>query len=296
MYFLLFIAMLFGSMFLSMSLTVFFHEIGHAVALLLFTRKPVKVYVGSHGSVRKTVRLNLLVFTIWLHYNPFDWFRKGGLCIPAPVPVSRIQQLIITLSGPLASVLIACVSLYITFHYDLHGFLKLFFIAFVPAAAIDLFRGLYADPTPVKLDDGSMVHNDAHYLRRTVKQMRYGKLWDQAISSAEAKQYQQAIEQTSLLLQKGYTDSIVYQLHISCLIETRAYETALLSFEDYMKQHPPDATDHLLLGIIHGFLNNRETSLQAFDEALTLEPSYAEALNNKGYFLGEWGQLEESLS
>ena len=31
--------------------TTFFHEMGHAIPALIFTKKPVSVYVGSYGDI-----------------------------------------------------------------------------------------------------------------------------------------------------------------------------------------------------------------------------------------------------
>src|SRR5215203_4918679 len=112
LYFLILLVVLF---ILSQPLTVLFHELGHAIPLLVFTKKPVVIFIGSYGNTKRSVRLNFRVFDIWLGYNPLKWVWRGGLCISAPVELSNTKQLIYAICGPIASTIVASVCLYFAF-------------------------------------------------------------------------------------------------------------------------------------------------------------------------------------
>ena len=50
------------------SLTTFFHEMGHAVPALLFTREKVEVFVGSYGDLHNALQLQLGRLKLYLKF------------------------------------------------------------------------------------------------------------------------------------------------------------------------------------------------------------------------------------
>ena len=49
--------------------TTFFHEMGHAIPALIFTKKSVTVYIGSYGDISKTTQFKLGRLTIYFKWR-----------------------------------------------------------------------------------------------------------------------------------------------------------------------------------------------------------------------------------
>jgi hypothetical protein len=93
--------------------TILLHELGHAIPLMLMTKKGASVYVGSYGDKKHSLVITLGNLDIWFRYNPIKW--HGGLCVPKAHEISLNKQIIYILSGAIFSFLIATTLFYITF-------------------------------------------------------------------------------------------------------------------------------------------------------------------------------------
>ncbi len=69
---------------LATHITVFFHELGHSVAALLFSKAPVEMYVGSYGNKAQCRKLTFGRLSVFLEKRSFLWDR--GLCVPLERP------------------------------------------------------------------------------------------------------------------------------------------------------------------------------------------------------------------
>lgn len=129
-YFPTFLLMLIGLALIARPFTVLFHELGHAIPVILLTKQKATIYIGSYGDPKSSIKINFGLLTIYFRYNPLAW--RLGLCVPSAKSVSINRQIVYTLAGPIASLIIATIVCYFTFAYDFHGFLKSFLIyAFV---------------------------------------------------------------------------------------------------------------------------------------------------------------------
>jgi hypothetical protein len=76
--------------FITRPFTVLLHELGHAITLMLLTKKGASVYVGSYGNQKQSFKIKLGSLDIWFRYNPIKW--SGGLCIPKTDDISLNKQ------------------------------------------------------------------------------------------------------------------------------------------------------------------------------------------------------------
>ncbi|HVV72184.1 MAG TPA: hypothetical protein VHI52_11915, partial [Verrucomicrobiae bacterium] len=84
-------------------INVVFHEFGHAIPKMFWTKKDVRVFIGSLGEPGRYMRLSFGRLKIFIKPNPFLWMR--GLCRSEEwLPVSK--QIIVTAMGPLVSLLL----------------------------------------------------------------------------------------------------------------------------------------------------------------------------------------------
>ena len=54
-------------------ITTFFHEMGHALPALMFSREAVTVYIGSYGDVSRSQKFTFGRLTIYFRFNLFAW-------------------------------------------------------------------------------------------------------------------------------------------------------------------------------------------------------------------------------
>ena len=66
------------SIFLASLLSIFFHEMGHAIPVLFMSKGKVSIYVGSFGNKGASLKIAIGRLDMYFKYNPFLWTR--GIC------------------------------------------------------------------------------------------------------------------------------------------------------------------------------------------------------------------------
>jgi tetratricopeptide (TPR) repeat protein len=74
------------------------------------------------------------------------------------------------------------------------------------------------------------------------------------------------------------------------------FDQALEAFNAALALDPSHAEAHNARGIVLASLGRAEDALASFDRALKLKPDYAECSNNRGIVLQEFGRLDEALA
>ena len=139
------------------SITTLFHELGHALPALVFTRKEkVNVFIGTYGDLSNSLRLNLGRLVLYLKFNVFNW--RIGLCTHAGVR-GLIPQIIVILGGPVASLLIASIAFYFIITKQFSELWVVFIVFFLISAIIDFLVNVDPSHTPIKLYDNSVTYS-----------------------------------------------------------------------------------------------------------------------------------------
>ena len=202
--------------------TVLIHELGHAIPAILLTRKKVSIYIGSHGDPKKSLHFSIGLLEVWFTYNPFSWRR--GLCVPSAKQISINKQIIYTLSGPLASVVIATVACYFIFDHDLHGSLKLIFVIFLCSSIFDLFVNLIPRMKPDKLNDSGLIYNDGYLLKELFYYKRFPKKYKKAAEFYNQQEFTEAGKFLNDIIKNGLKDEQIYRLAISSFLQVKNYK------------------------------------------------------------------------
>ena len=156
------------------SFTTLFHELGHAIPALLFTKGRVIVYVGSYGDISKSLELHLGRLSIYFKINLFDW--KVGLCKSEPILIVW-KDVITTLAGPLASLLIAIPLTYIASTYPLEIHWILLIAVFAVSAFVDFIFNIIPVSRPLQLHNGSVAYNDGYHLRYLISRFSLSEIY-----------------------------------------------------------------------------------------------------------------------
>jgi tetratricopeptide (TPR) repeat protein len=292
-YFPIFLLLLIGLVLIARPLTVFFHELGHAIPIILLTRKKATIYIGSHGDPKKSLKLNAGVLQVFFRYNPFAW--RLGLCVPSAKTVSLNAQIIYVLAGPFASLIFGIIACYFTFAYDLHGFLKLFLIVFLGSAFFDLLVNLIPNTTPVKLYDGTIAYNDGYNLKQLLYYKRVPRKYEEAAALYGEQRFAEAAILFEKILSEGFKDEKIYRWTISSHLQDKNYEKAKDVSEDFALTGKMNSDDLSNIALSYSELGQHEKAMELYDKSLQQDPEHKYSLNNKGYTLNLMDRFEEAI-
>jgi tetratricopeptide (TPR) repeat protein len=277
---------------LTRSLTVLLHELGHAIPAILLTKNKVTIYIGSYGDPSSSLKINMGALIIYFRYNLFSW--KLGLCIPSAKSIPINNQIIYTLTGPIASLFIACITCYFAITYDLHGMLKLFLILFLGSALLDLFVNLTPSNTPIQLYDGTVAFNDGYSLKRLSYYRRMRKEYERAADLYNAQQYAEAAIRSEKLL-SYIKDDFIYRLAISSYLQNKNYVKAKDLSDAFAVTGDLNSDDLSNLGLSYSQLDFHDEAMEFYNKSLLQNPHNKNSLCNKGYTLNLLGKFEEAI-
>lgn len=292
-YFLLILIFFALLVFVTRPFIVLFHELGHAIPAILLTRQTVSIYIGSYGDPKKSLHFRVGHLEIWFNYNPFSWWL--GLCIPSAKQISINKQIIYTLTGPLASFVIAIVACYFTFAYDLHGFLKLILIIFLSSSIFDLFVNLKPSSAPVRLFDGRLTYNDGYHLTQLFYYRKFQKEYEQAAKLYNQQKFAEAATSFYDILKSGLKDENIYRLAISSFLQVKNYKQAKEISDEFIMQGKMNSDDFVNAGTSYSQLDQHDKAVEFYDKSLALNPNNKYSLNNKGYILNLLNKFDEAI-
>jgi tetratricopeptide (TPR) repeat protein len=292
-YFPISLLLLIGLVLIARPLTVLFHELGHAIPAILLTKQKATIYIGSYGDPKRSIKINFGVLAIFFRYNPFTW--RLGLCVPSANSVSINRQIVYTLAGPLASLIIAIIACYFTFAHDLHGFLKLFLIVFLGSAFLDLLVNLIPNQTPIKLYDGRITYNDGYSLKQLFYYKRLPKEYSEAADLYNEHMYADAavLFEKLLLISK---DEHIYRLTINSYLQDKNYSKAKELSDTFVLSDKMNSDDLSNMALSYSQLGFHDEALKYYDRSLQQNPNNKYSLNNKGYTLNFMNKFEEAIS
>jgi len=292
-YFPLLLLILIGLVLITRPFTVLFHELGHAIPAILLTKQKVTIYIGSYGDPNKSVKLNFGLLTILFRYNPFAW--RLGVCVPSAKSISINRQIAYTLTGPIASLIVATIACYFAFAYDLHGFLKLFLIVFLGSAFLDLLVNLIPNGTPIKLYDGGITYNDGYSLKQLFYYKQLPKEYSEAVDLYNEQKYADAAVLFENLV-SDTKDENIYRLAISSYLQDKNYTKAKVISDAFALTGKMNSDDLSNIALSYSQLGFHDQALKHYDKSLQLNPDNKYSLNNKGYTLNLMDKFEEAIS
>ena len=273
--------------------TTLFHELGHAIPALLFTKKKVTIYLGSHGDPKNSLNFCVGKIEVWFRYNPFLW--RGGLCRSAAIGTSFTKKFIYLICGPLASILLGCIVCYFAFAYDLHGAIKLLVIIFLPSALLDLLINIIPSKKPIILYNGNTIHNDGHELKILIKNLVFKRRHAAATKLYDSKEYLKAAVFFERILKRGLEHENVYRSAIAANIASNKLDKALQLYDFFEKKYKLNSADYCQLAMLYGMIDHKEDSLAAFDKSLALDPENIKAFNTRGAFYNIWENYDKAI-
>ncbi|MFT6336080.1 MAG: hypothetical protein ACJATI_002835 [Halioglobus sp.] len=208
--------------------TVLFHELGHGIGALLLTKENVTLYIGSLGAPKQSLLLRLGRLEMFFKYNPFLW--NIGLYVPHSKEITINKQIIITILGPLTSLVIGVLSCYFAFVEDVHGSLQLISVFFLGSSFFDFFINIIPRNNPTLLYDGSIVYNDGQQLKQLLKYKTFPSQYTSGVENYNKQDYKKASKEFHEILDNGITEEMVYRLAISSYLQKGLQDSVVYSF------------------------------------------------------------------
>ena len=269
---------------------VLFHELGHAIPALIFSREKVEIYLGSYGDKVKSFKIQLGLLEIWVK-PAFFW--KSGLCVYNK-SMSIDHRIIVTFCGPIASFSLSFVLAYIIFAFEMHGSLKVMIACFLMVAFIDLIVNLSPSNKRIATDRGGHIYNDAYNLIL----LNYYKKFPAELEIAKAlyleEKYIEASSYFERFIDRELVNEDIYRADIFCLTQNQDYTKALLRTQEFRNKYNMTAADYSASAFLQIFFEKFEAAIKDFDAAIKLQPDI-QAYSNRAFTMILNGQFVESI-
>lgn len=277
---------------MSRSITTFFHEMGHAIPALIFTKEPVEVYVGSYGDISKSIKLNLGRLTIYFKFNFLAW--NIGLCRHKGTGYV-ITELITILGGSLMSVIISVFLILYMVSYGATDAMASIFGVFIFSAVWDFVVNLYPNEMPYQLHDGKQLYNDGAQLKRLIIESSFPDEYFLALKKANENKFSEAANDLEKILEGGFKKREIYQLICECYEKSGDLNMAEKYFEEYYNNFKFGTIDYTNLGSLFLKKGDYEEALNCFEKVLHKDFKNALVINKKGKALLGLGHAEKAI-
>jgi len=276
--------------------TTLFHELGHGIPAMIFTKEKVNVFLGSYGDVEKSKHLafgNKL--SIYFMLNPLKW--SGGMAQHGNNNLTTLKNLVILSFGPLCSLFLATIAIWVLYSFNLHGFLKLLSIVFLISAIFDL-RNLYPNGTPIKLYDGTCTYRDGYQILRLIRYRGDKNMLAKAYEMYNSKDYRGVISLFEMI-NPGYIDQSILPVIISAYCMNNDYQNGKKFYTSLLKNIDSqylDSNAFFYLGLIESRLGDNDLAMDFYNKSIELDHRNTNSISNRGYTFTLLRHYEEAIN
>jgi hypothetical protein len=145
------------------------HEMGHAFMGLLFLKGDVDVYIGSYGDPEKGQHFKIGRIRFHFIYAPFSLAQ--GVFVPQQQEVTHLKNFLITLGGPLASLISGVFYSCLIIYLPVPEVVMIALYVLIGSSVLDFWYNIKPSPEPTELHTGNIVYNDGYLLKYTWAQL-----------------------------------------------------------------------------------------------------------------------------
>jgi tetratricopeptide (TPR) repeat protein len=279
------------------------HELGHGLAALALQAGRVTVYLGSHGQAAGGGRLQVGRLRVYFKYNPLRLALRGGLCRPQYSVVVAGQTwrgILFTLAGPLLPLLIAGISIILTFSCfsAATNVAKAMPIVFFGVALVSAIVNLWPRRQPITLANGKLTHNDGTQTRRLLQHNRALRGAREADAHFAAGRYADSARLDELLLGQLGPQAALYRRLVQAHLFVNTYAPALTVSRQFQQALPAEFGDDDLFtqGLVLSRLGQHELAIDVYTVLIEQPTPYANAYNNRGYTHNILGNYELAIN
>ena len=271
---------------------VLLHELGHAIPMLIWSKKSVRVYIGSFGSPDRSLHLALGRVKLYIKYNPFLWLR--GMCSPGErLPVRKI--IFYTAMGPFVS-LLATAFCFLLLHaigpdHDQTVMLVTFMViggSLTISSAIPRGRLI---PT----HSGKATRNDATQILVLWNLRNMPNEYWEGVDRFGNKDYAGAVELLGEAIGKSKPNRQLYRSAVGAALMAGEYGRAVEWMEMIRDNYRPSVEDEMNEAVFFAMTGRHRDAITANENLLRLHHNNFLLLNNMGYSLTAAGEAQKAL-
>lgn len=276
-------------------LTTVIHELGHAIPALLLTKEKVSVYMGSHGNPEKSMQFQIGRLECFFKFNLFYW--RGGLCVMHAKEISARTSFIVTIFGPLLSLIVAGITILVMYYNDFNDVTTLILFALTFSCILDFLNNIFPNRDTIQLHDGTITNNDGMQLLMLLKHKKAYRKFQLGSYFLENFEFPEAADTFEEALKYEDNQEVYFRLAIYANLMANNYEKARILQERFTKKFKDlfDANDYGNAGMIYSHFEEYENAIDLYTKALQIDENHLTVLNNRGYVYGLIGKHSEAI-
>ena len=276
------------TVFISSPLISLFHELGHAISYLIFTKpEKIDIYVGSYGN--KNTAINFKIGKLEFYIKKSFPFVKGvGLCASSKAESNYIKYIIILLAGVVFNLLWAILFASIAAHSGANDLVKIFCYVFLGISILSLIVNLI--PGEVKSSNGYKIDNDGKLIIFCLQVKRHLPDYLEARKLLSENENELAISKLLIVSEVTHNkNKKILRMLIDAYTLTKQHKKALKYLNLLEKQGDLSVYELPCKGCMQSFTRQYDEAMETYREALKLDKNNVQALHNVAYTLIEKG-------
>lgn len=271
--------------FLTSPVIVLLHELGHALAHLLFSPKEqVDVFIGSYG---KKSPINFRIGRLSFHIKIGTRF--AGMCYCSKPETNYIKRLVVLLAGPLFSFITVCVFGFLVFSSDIHGAVKFYFFLLIIWTLIYLIVNLKLLPS------ADAIHSDGKQIQFVLSLKKNYATYISGLQAFGDGRFDVAAEELQTVSSIVPYDVHILRYLINSLMQLNRLTEAGMYLDQLEKYSEFNIEDMLSSAYILSVKGYFEKATAVFEQVLAKEPDNIHALSNMAYIQAVTGEPEKAL-
>jgi tetratricopeptide (TPR) repeat protein len=281
-------------------ITVFIHELGHAIPFVVFTKSAVHIFIGVDPNVNTSAGISLGRLKLHISANPTNW--TNGYCAANGRLKNITQNIITTIGGPLLSLIFSFVLFIYILHPGVHGLIKVLVLGLLISSLFDFVSTFFGRSMkgPVTIDllkklgpsDADQLTNLFHSKKMAGQYRKAAKL----INSGQNFKAELVFES---MIKQNLISPFVLKYAAYLFAANAKPVKAIAALNLIIEQFPASediAYAYTNIGLLHiNYLNDREKGKEIFQIASERLPDNAILLSNLDFVYLEANDIQTAL-
>ncbi|GAA4907743.1 hypothetical protein [Mucilaginibacter defluvii] len=263
------------------------HELGHALAYIIFTKPDnIDILIGSSSPQKNTFSFRIKHLKIQV--TPNFPFKCAGYCLSNKVEYNYIKYILILLSGCITTLLFALSVLLLSLYFDVHGAIKLLCVIMLCYSVYVGYHNLIAKRSKIGSTDGE----------RIAFALNLGKAFSHYLKGVA--NYDDENHEVSLTyMQQAYNikpnNTEIQRWYIYTLIANERLQEAENMIKNFAKQRSLKWYDMDVIASVYHKSGKKNEAVAYYKKSLQILPNNVDSILSLSYLQTELGLYEEAV-
>jgi predicted Zn-dependent protease len=271
---------------------VILHELGHALAYLIFTKpERIDVYIGSYGEEQKAFKVKLGKLQFYIRKS-FPFAKMIGLCKSSKLETNPYKDICILLAGPVFTLLSASVFFFVAVNLDIHGAIKFYCFGLVICSFISLINNLR--PSTIKSARFGEIDNDGKQILFAWTMRKAFTQYYEAVAYISKEEFKEAADILNAVSKQVKLNEKLLRICTDLSFYNKSFESFIYYTNQLKKIAILNSTDYVHRGYAYSMEAASEPAILEYQLALKLDNKNQYALNNLAYEYIRTEQFEKA--